>query len=314
MAIRLLSSFRNNLKDCNLHPDLKALTSRENGLVIISGPTGSGKSTTLAALIEEVNTSQSRHILTIEDPIEYYLENARSFIRQREVHTHTPSFEQGITDAMREDPDVLVIGEMRTQETMRLTLNAAETGHLVLATMHSARASEALSRIEMSFAPESQGSIRAQLADSLVGVVSQRLVYLPDEKIRVPQCELLMASTQVKSLVRSGQFAKLESAIQTGRDDGMWTFERYLGWINGKQHWVKPTKAETSAPPAIEVDTTSELLAKSRENADELSRSSLEPGAPLVTRGDSARRIVIDEAETDLDALVEELSETAEND
>ena len=146
VAIRLLAPSVKDLRVCNLHKDFRKLIEPSSGLVIISGPTGSGKSTTLAALVEEMNATRSRHIVTLESPIEYLFANRQSFIRQREVPTHTPSFEQGIVDALRENPDVLVIGEMRTPEVMRLTLNAAETGHLVLATMHSSNCSEALSR------------------------------------------------------------------------------------------------------------------------------------------------------------------------
>ena len=304
LAVRLLSSFRSSLRDCNLHSDLGAMTQSANGLIVISGPTGSGKSTTLAALIEEINASERRHILTIEDPIEYFFESRRSFVRQREVKTHTPSFEQGVLDAMREDPDVLVIGEMRTPEVMRLTLNAAETGHLVLVTMHSARASEALSRIEMSFAPESQSSIRAQLADCLVGVVCQRLEFLPDHGIRVPHCEILTASPQVRALVRSGQISKLESAIQTGRQDGMWTFERYGRWIEERESWVSPADAARSAPTPEESPTS--LPAPAPRPGAVAAQSPDEPaGAPSRTPRD---RIVIEEVETDLDALVDALA------
>ncbi|MGK5087482.1 ATPase, T2SS/T4P/T4SS family [Bdellovibrionota bacterium FG-2] len=176
LAIRLLSSFQNNIRDCNLHPDLKKLIDAKTGLILISGPTGSGKTTTLAACIEEINRTQRKHILAVESPIEYFFSNRQSYIRQREVPTHTPSFEQALLDAMRDNPDVLVIGEMRTPDVMRLTLNAAETGHLVLATLHSSTCAEALSRICLSFPSEIQASIRAQLADCLNAVVCQRLV------------------------------------------------------------------------------------------------------------------------------------------
>jgi pilus retraction protein PilT len=145
-AIRLLAPSIKDLHGCNLHPDFRKLIDATTGLIIISGPTGSGKSTTLAALIEEINVTRSRNIVTLESPLEYIYTNRRSFIRQREIPTHSPSFEQGIIDALRENPDVLVVSEMRTPEVMRLTLNAAETGHLVLATMHSATCGEALSR------------------------------------------------------------------------------------------------------------------------------------------------------------------------
>ncbi|MFL5815190.1 MAG: type IV pilus twitching motility protein PilT [Bdellovibrionia bacterium] len=242
-AIRLLTSFRNSLRDCNLHPDLKNLIRSETGLLIVSGPTGSGKSTTLAALIEELNASSRKHILTIESPIEYFFSNRQSIIRQREVPTHTPSFEQAIVDSMREDPDVLVIGEMRTPDVMRLTLNAAETGHLVLATMHSSTCAEALARVCMSFPAEAQASVRAQLADCLIGVVCQRLTYQPQSQILVPHLEILVANSGVKSHIRTGAFGQIPTSLQTGANDGMWSFERYQRWIDQKRDWVKPSQA-----------------------------------------------------------------------
>ena len=170
-AVRLLAPGIKDLRACNLHKDFRKFLEASSGLIIISGPTGSGKSTTLAALIEEINATRARHIVTLESPVEYIFANRQSFIRQREIPTHSPSFEQGITDALRENPDVLVISEMRTPEVMRLTLNAAETGHLVLATMHSATCAEALSRVCMSFPSDIQPSVRAQLADCLVARV-----------------------------------------------------------------------------------------------------------------------------------------------
>lgn len=204
MAVRLLNSSTNDLRRSNLHPDLRKLIDARAGLAIVSGPTGSGKSTTLAALIEEINTSRARHIIALESPVEYVFDNRRSFIRQREIPTHSPSYEQAIIDSLRENPDVLVIGEMRTPEVMRLTLNAAETGHLVLATMHSATCAEAVTRMCMSFPAEIQGSIRAQLADCLVGVVCQRLEFLSSLQLRVPRCEMLLASSACRGAIRAG--------------------------------------------------------------------------------------------------------------
>jgi twitching motility protein PilT len=247
IAVRLLTPSVNGLRTSNLHPDLRRLTDATSGLVVVSGPTGSGKSTTLAALIEEVNCARARNIITLESPVEYLFSNRRSFIRQREIPTHSPSFEQAITDALRENPDVLVIGEMRTPEVIRLTLNAAETGHLVLATLHSATCGEALSRICMSFAPEIQGSIRAQLADCLVGVVCQRLEYLDAFKFRVPRCEVLYANTAAKGTIRAGQLSQIPNVIQAGGEEGMWTFDRYQRWIEQKKDWVRPAPAATSA-------------------------------------------------------------------
>ncbi len=249
VAVRLLAQSVGDLRACNLHPDLKRLVSAPTGLVIVSGPTGCGKSTTLAALLEEVNGSRAQNIITLESPLEYVFTNRRSFIRQREIPTHSPSFEQAIVDALRENPDVLVISEMRTPEVMRLTLSAAETGHLVLATMHSATCAEALSRICMSFPAEIQGNIRAQLADCLVGVVCQRLEYLEQWQLRVPRCEVLLASSGAKGTIRAGQFGGIANVIQSGGDEGMWTFDRYQRWMEQQRDWVRPT-----LPPVGSVD------------------------------------------------------------
>ena len=240
IAVRLLSPSVGDLRACNLLPELRRLVAAPTGLVIVSGPTGSGKSTTLAALLEEVNGSRAQNIITLESPLEYVFTNRRSFIRQREIPTHSPSFEQAIIDALRENPDVLVISEMRTPEVMRLTLSAAETGHLVPATMHSATCAEALSRICMSFPAEIQGSIRSQLADCLVGVVCQRLEYLAQWQLRVPRCEVLLASSGAKGTIRAGQFGGIANVIQSGGEEGMWTFDRYQRWMEQQRDWVRP--------------------------------------------------------------------------
>jgi twitching motility protein PilT len=247
LAVRLLAPTVGDLRACNLHPELKRLVAAPTGLVIVSGPTGCGKSTTLAALIEEVNGSRAQNIITLESPLEYVFTNRRSFIHQREIPTHSPSFEQAIVDALRENPDVLVISEMRTPEVMRLTLSAAETGHLVLATMHSATCGEALSRICMSFPAEIQGNIRAQLADCLVGVVCQRLEYLEQWHLRVPRCEMLLASSAAKGTIRAGQFGGIANVIQSGGEEGMWTFDRYQRWMEQQRDWARPLLAPAGA-------------------------------------------------------------------
>ena len=289
LAIRLLAPSVNDLRACNLHPDLGRLVEGSTGLVVISGPTGSGKSTTLAALLEEVNGARARHIITLESPIEYLFTNRRSFIRQREIPTHSPSYEQAIVDALRENPDVLVVSEMRTPEVMRLTLNAAETGHLVLATLHSSTCAEALTRICMSFPAEIQASIRAQLADSLVGVVCQRLEYLEPLQLRVPRCEVLVSSTAARGTIRAGAFSQIANVIQSGGEDGMWTFDRYQRWMESKRDWVRPQ------PPAAS------------ERAEPLSVTRAPRPAPAKPlRTESPNEITIDE---DLDRA--ELAELA---
>jgi twitching motility protein PilT len=250
-AIRLLATFTATLEKLNLHPDLKKLVVPTNGLLLVSGPTGSGKSSTLAAMLQEVNLSEARHIVTIESPIEYTFRPHRAYIRQREVGRDTPSFDQALLDALREDPDVLMVGEMRDPETMRLTLNAAETGHLVLATVHSSNCIEALQRVVSAFPAEIQNSVAGQIADSLVAVICQRLRFRPELNIRVPECEILMPSHAVKNFIRNRDFFKIASSIETGADHGMWTFNRYRGWLDSRKNWFIP--GQSPEPPESEV-------------------------------------------------------------
>jgi twitching motility protein PilT len=248
LAIRLLTSFQATVETLNLHPDFKKLIAHTNGLIIISGPTGCGKSSTMAALIQEINLTDARHIVTIESPIEYIFKPHRAYIRQREVGRDTPSFEQALIDAMREDPDVLMVGEMRDPETMRLTLNAAETGHLVLATAHSATATEALQRVVAAFPSEIQNSVSAQLADCLIAVISQKLQYRPDLKIQVPECEVLIPTLPVKSFIRKAEFFRIISSMETGADQGMWTYQRYRSWMENRKHWHIPGEQSDEEP------------------------------------------------------------------
>lgn len=237
LAIRLLSAFQPTIETLNLHPDLKDIAHGNRGLVLIGGPTGSGKSSTLAALIQEINQTKSKHIITIENPIEYHFKTQKSFIRQREVGRDTPSFSQGLVDALREDPDVLMIGEMREPEIIKLTLNAAETGHMVLSTVHSGSVVEAMQRVVSTFPADAQSGVRAQLADCLLAVVCQRLTFRSELNIRVPECEILFATLTAKSIVRAGKFFKLNDTLQTGASDKMWSFQRYRKWLENRTDW-----------------------------------------------------------------------------
>jgi twitching motility protein PilT len=250
LAVRLLSTFQATVEKLNLHPDLKKLVKNTHGLILVSGPTGCGKSSTLAALIQEINLTETRHIVTVENPIEFSFRPRRAYIRQREVGRDTPSFEQALHDALREDPDVLMVGEMRDPETMRLTLSASETGHLVLATVHSSTCAEALQRVASAFPAEIQGAVCAQLADCLVAVISQRLRFRPDLNIRVPECEILVPTHAVKSFIRNRDFFKIVTAIETGADSGMWTFQRYTKWLEGRSNFFVP--GQSAEPPDSE--------------------------------------------------------------
>jgi len=283
-AIRLLASFQATVDRLNLHPDLKKLILHPHGLILMSGPTGSGKSSTMAALIQEINLSEAQHIVTIESPIEYLFRPRHAYIRQREVGRDTPSFEQALLDALREDPDVLMVGEMREPETMRLTLNAAETGHLVLATVHSSTCAEALQRVVSAFPAEIQSAVAAQLADCLLAVVSQRLHFRPDLNIRLPECEVLIATHAVKNFVRNRDFFKIPSALETGADHGMWTFQRYRSWIDSRKNWHIPNEqtelpdSEPAEPAGLPAMTGASQPSR---KAEPLPAPSARPGGPI---------------------------------
>ncbi len=309
LAIRLLSSFQATVEKLNLHPDLKKIVASTNGLVLVSGPTGSGKSSTLAALIQEINLTEARHILTIESPIEYTFRPRRAFIRQREVGRDTPSFEQALLDALREDPDVLMVGEMRDPETMRLTLNAAETGHLVLATVHSGTCAEAVQRVASAFASEVQNHVCAQLADCLVAVICQRLRFRADLNMRVPECEILRPTHPVKAFIRNRDFFKISQALETGAEHGMWTFDRYQKWLAKRTDWhvagqgEEPPDSET--PEAAGAAVLPPLPARSPAGTDPAPQSA---GAAPRPAAKSAGPIEIEPVEGGLDELIKKLT------
>ena len=198
------------------------------GLVLVTGPTGCGKSTTLAAMIEEVNRTVARRIVTVEDPIEYVFEDRLSVITQREVGSDTHSFAAGLKYALRQDPDVIMVGEMRDLETIAATLTAAETGHLVLTTLHTPSAPEAVDRIVDVFPAHQQAQVRAQLAMTLAGVIAQRLIPRADEAGRVAACEVLIGTSAVRNLIRERKTPQMVSVMQTGREQGMQTLNQAL--------------------------------------------------------------------------------------
>jgi len=227
-SIRHVSMRIPRLEDLNLPKILRELIKKQNGLILVTGPTGSGKSTTLAAMIDLINQERSLHIVTIEDPIEYVYRPKKSIISQREVGGDTLSFAGALKHVLRQDPDVILIGEIRDLETMQAAITAAETGHLVLSTLHTTSASQTVDRIIDIFPPYQQSQIRSQLSITLQAVVTQKLVKRIDVKGRIPITEILIATPAVRSMIREGKSQQIYSAIEMGRDYGMHTMEQGL--------------------------------------------------------------------------------------
>ena len=228
IAIRCLRGKVPTIDELKLPPILKDMALLPRGLVLITGPTGSGKSTTLAAMIDEINTNQHCHILTLEDPIEYIFEPKMAMVHQREIHTDFRDFASALRAALREDPDVILVGEMRDHETISLALTAAETGHLVLSTLHTTGAASTVDRIIDVFPPHQQGQIRTQLASSLRGVISQELIPMSDGKGRVMANEIMIMTDAIGNLIRENKIVQINSAIQTGMRIGMLSLDGSL--------------------------------------------------------------------------------------
>ena len=218
-----------------LPPVVRTLTGLANGLVLVTGPTGSGKSTTLAALVDTINTERRGHILTIEDPIEFVHAHKRSIVNQREVHTDCASFGSALRAALREDPDVVLIGEMRDRETMEVALRIAETGHLTLATLHTGSAVQTINRVVDMFPAGQQQQVRSQLAAVLEGLVCQTLVPAADGAGRVAAAEVMVATPAIRNLIRDGKNQQVYSMLQTGQDRlGMQTLNQSLAALVGR--------------------------------------------------------------------------------
>lgn len=227
-TFRLIPTIVQGMDDLNLPQQLKKILSYKNGIVLVTGPTGSGKSTTLASLVREINATQRRHIITIEDPIEFVHENNQSVIDQREVGTHTSSFTKALRASLREDPDVILIGEMRDLETMALAITAAETGHIVLATLHTSGAGKAVDRVIDAFPPNQQNQIRVQFSEALRCVIWQNLLKRKDGKGRVGAYEIMFNNSAISNMIRKSKTFQIPSALETGVAEGMQTMERAL--------------------------------------------------------------------------------------
>lgn len=221
LVFRIIHAQLRTLEDLGLPSTLRSLTQFHNGLVLVTGPVGSGKSTTLAALIEAINQDRTDHIITLEDPIEYLIPSAKCHVTQREVRTHTKSFAAALRGALREDPDVIMVGEMRDLETIQLAISASETGHLVLGTLHTGNAARTLDRVLDVFPSDQRDQIRVMVSESLRGIVSQQLIPRADGQGRVLALEVLTNNSAVGNLIRDGKTFMLPGVIQTGRRAGM---------------------------------------------------------------------------------------------
>ncbi len=227
IALRLISQNIRTFEELNLPPVLDVFSQHAQGFFLVVGPVGQGKTTTLASLIERINETRAEHIVTIEDPVEYVFEQKKSLIHQREVHVDTPNFHSALQAAFREDVNVIMVGEMRDQETISSAVTAAETGHLVFSTLHTNNAAQTIDRIIDTFPSEQQGQVRVQLAGSLVGIFSQRLIPRISGGL-IPAYELLLNNSAVANLIREGRTHEISTVIQTSSQEGMIDMDHML--------------------------------------------------------------------------------------
>jgi len=252
LVMRLLKNKIPTIEELNLPPILKSLALEPRGLILVTGPTGSGKSTTLAAMIDYINQNKAKHILTLEDPIEYIHSSKKSLVNQREIHRDAIDFQTSLRSALREDPDVILVGEMRDHETISLAVTAAETGHLVFSTLHTTGAANTIDRIIDAFPPHQQSQIRSQLSGVLKGVVSQALMPKIDRTGRIAVHEIMLMTDAIGNLIRENKIVQINTAIQTGLRIGMQTFEGNLARL--------VTDSLISLEDALEITSNPELL------------------------------------------------------
>ena len=248
-ALRLIPTHIRTVEELNLPPILHEFSKYNQGFVLVVGPAGHGKTTTLAALIDEVNHKRMDHIITIEDPIEYTFIQDRALIDQREVGSDTLSFHNGLRSVLRQDPDVVMIGEMRDPESISIALTAAETGHLVLSTLHTNSSSQTIDRIIDSFPASQQNQVRSQLASTLIGIISERLVPRISGG-RIPACEIMFANAAVKNLIREAKTYQIDLVIETSTQEGMSSLNRSLIDLVRKREISLETAETYSLNPA----------------------------------------------------------------
>lgn len=240
-SFRLIPSIIKTIQELNLPDIFNTFTTYRQGLILFTGPTGEGKSTSLAAIVNELNIREAQHIITIEDPIEFIYPKSRSIISQREIGTDSLSWSKALKSTLREDPDIVLVGEMRDYETIQSVLTVAETGHLVFSTLHTGSATEALNRIIDVFPAHQQNQVKSSLANSLVAVVAQRLLPTADGNSRIPAIEILLNQSSVSPLIREGKIFQLDNVIETSEQSGMILFEKYLNKLYVAGHITKQT-------------------------------------------------------------------------
>ncbi len=260
-AFRTIPDEVKSIRELGLPAAIEEMTRRPRGLVLVTGPTGSGKSTTLAAMIDRINETRNEHIMSVEDPIEFLHHHKRCVVNQREVGQDTRSFADALKHVLRQDPDVILVGEMRDLETIALAVTAAETGHLVFGTLHTQDAPQTVDRIIDVFPPHGQHQVRAQLSNALQGIVTQTLLPRRDGKGRVAACEVLVPTPGVRNLIREGKTHQIESAMQTGGKFGMQTMDAALvdllrrglvSWEEAEKRSKDPEELRRLAGPGAE--------------------------------------------------------------
>jgi len=250
-VFRTIPELAQNFEELHLPPILANLSMRDRGLILLTGPTGCGKSTTLAAMVDYINDHRSAHIITIEDPVEYFHQSRKCLINQRELGISTLSFRNALRSALREDPDVILVGEMRDLETIQLALTAAETGHLVMSTLHTSSAVKTIDRIIDVFPAEQKGQIRSMLSESLVSVIAQKLLPTKDGKGRIPASEIMVANSAIRNLIRENKIYQIPSVVQAGGSDGMQSLDQDLQRLVSQGKADRAEAARIAENPAV---------------------------------------------------------------
>jgi len=305
LAVRILPGHIPTIDELNLHPSLKEIATLKSGLVLTGGSTGVGKTTTVAAIINDINHTRRVHVVTLENPIEYRFRSDKAFIQQRELGAHMPSFAQGLLDVLRENSDVIVVGELREPETMRLTLNAAESGHLVIATMHASTPEEAIYRLCNAVPPESQNEVRYQLASTLSWLMVQQLVFVEKIGYLLPALTIVRGTSSIKNIIRENKLHQLSSAIQTGKNDGMFTLDRYWSdYLDTRKNLIPYAQIYRVPPDGVPYDTyDSPLTDDLREPPPVIKERADQEADPIIVRSSLKQRdmenmLTIDEGES----------------